>query len=114
MLAIYNLQFISRTIKCLIAKLIHKPKQNKKIDFNKKITNYKPNQMFVVNIIKNLFSQKPKQILLGRWNIQYEPKIIHFKNEDHCGCCQLLPQEHKNHKQLKQQEQDEYLLPYTL
>lgn len=74
--------------------------------------------MFITNIIKTLFSsQKPKQILLlGRWNIQYEPKIIHFKvdqsNEAHCGCCQMLP-DPKN-KEQTQKEQDEYLLPYTL
>ena len=28
---------------------------------------------------------------LGRWNLNYDPKIVHSKvdqaNEDHCGCC---------------------------
>lgn len=31
------------------------------------------------------------QVVLGRWGIQYDPRIIDCKvfqaNEDHCGCC---------------------------
>ncbi len=31
------------------------------------------------------------QVVLGRWGIQYDPRIIECKvfqaNEDHCGCC---------------------------
>jgi len=58
-----------------------------------------------MNIIRNIFSQAYTPTIrtqLGRWNIQYEPKIIQCKvdqaNEDHCGCC-------NNHIQIKEKEQ---------
>ena len=46
----------------------------------------------IYNIIINNFTKtKIPTILLGRWNITYNKKIIHRKidlaNEDHCGPC---------------------------
>lgn len=36
-------------------------------------------------------SGSASSVVLGRWGIQYDPKIIRIKidqaNEDHCGCC---------------------------
>jgi len=36
-------------------------------------------------------SASASSVVLGRWGIQYDPKIIRIKidqaNEDHCGCC---------------------------
>jgi hypothetical protein len=45
-------------------------------------------QWFMVNYSSHFSSQL---IMLGRWKITYEPKMIHSKvdwaNVDHCGCC---------------------------
>ena len=45
---------------------------------------------FIVNILRRLFQLEQKKIL-GRWNIDYNTKIVNNKidlsNEDHCGPC---------------------------
>jgi hypothetical protein len=47
--------------------------------------------MKLVTRLKNLISNKPQKVLLGRWNIDYCENIINKKidlsNEDHCGVC---------------------------
>jgi len=44
--------------------------------------------------------------LLGRWNLHYDPKIVHSKvdqaNEDHCGCCHTALQENQTRQQMQQ------------
>jgi hypothetical protein len=43
---------------------------------------------------------------LGRWNLHYDPKIVHSKvdqaNEDHCGCCHATIQENQTRQQMQQ------------
>lgn len=43
----------------------------------------------IQNIIRQIFSSKKK--VLGRWNIDYNDKVVNYKidmsNEDHCGPC---------------------------
>lgn len=61
---------------------------------------------------------------LGRWNLHYDPKIVHSKvdqaNEDHCGCCDASkpPQEQKQKptKDCTRQltESEEYYIPYIM
>ena len=57
---------------------------------------------------------------LGRWQLHYDPKIVHSKidqaNEDHCGCChEPTPMKHsKNTTTTKQQPSDEYYIPYIM
>jgi hypothetical protein len=45
-------------------------------------------------------------IKLGRWNLHYDPKIVHSKvdqaNEDHCGCCHTTLQENQTRQQMQQ------------
>ena len=56
---------------------------------------------------------------LGRWNLNYDPKIVHSKvdqaNEDHCGCCdkQQIPKP-KEHCTQKISESEEYYIPYFM
>jgi len=42
--------------------------------------------------IKRFFNNSKNNIYLGRWNLQYDEKILNrivfLANEDHCGCCQ--------------------------
>lgn len=62
-------------------------------------------------------------VVLGRWGIQYDPKVIDCKvfqaNEDHCGCCVVISNEITNenvkHKQNTSYETtEEYLVPYVI
>ena len=45
----------------------------------------------IYNILSNRFNSKTQIIKLGRWDINYNKKIINRKvdlsNEDHCGPC---------------------------
>ena len=66
-------------------------------------------------------------VVLGRWGIQYDPKIIRIKidqaNEDHCGCC-IPPAADvvkvvgadaaKATTKTRYEKIQEYLLPYVL
>jgi len=68
-------------------------------------------------------------VVLGRWGIQYDPKIIRIKidqaNEDHCGCC-VPPAADvvkvvgadtamtKTKTMIRYEKLEEYLLPYVL
>jgi hypothetical protein len=42
-----------------------------------------------MNFLQRIFSIP--NVNLGRWHLNYDPKIIYSKfdqaNEDHCGCC---------------------------
>jgi hypothetical protein len=50
---------------------------------------------------------KPAPTQLGRWQLHYDPKIVHYKvdqaNEDHCGCCG------ESAEQMKQREQSDQM-----
>lgn len=70
-------------------------------------------------------------IILGRWGIQYDEKIIDRKiiqaNEDHCGCC-VVPKkeaaremattkvsvEMKKKTVVHYEKTEEYLVPYVM
>jgi hypothetical protein len=105
-----------------------------------------------MNFIRRIFnipSSSPSSVnginstKLGRWNLHYDPKIVHSKvdqaNEDHCGCChgtalqenqtrQQMQQVQKRKWQERQQQQqqrnyaqtqkcgesDEYYIPYFM
>ena len=71
-------------------------------------------------------SASASSVVLGRWGIQYDPKIIRIKidqaNEDHCGCCVPPPPaaaaaaagtETAKTKTRYEKIQD-YLLPYIM
>jgi hypothetical protein len=75
-------------------------------------------------------SASASSVVLGRWGIQYDPKIIRIKidqaNEDHCGCCVPPPpaaagtdtmktKTNTNTKMKTRYEKiQEYLLPYIM
>lgn len=67
-------------------------------------------------------SVSASSVVLGRWGIQYDPKIIRIKidqaNEDHCGCCvppETVVVDMADMKTKTQYEKkEEYLLPYVL
>jgi hypothetical protein len=84
------------------------------------------NQMnFIRRMMKPNGSQLPQLPQLGRWKLNYDPKIVHSKvdqaNEDHCGCChvpdkpksqeQAQPKEHCTQKLT---ESEEYYVPYCM
>lgn len=64
-------------------------------------------------------------VVLGRWGIQYDPRIIDCKvfqaNEDHCGCC-AVPSEAVaaavtaavENKMKVDEKGEEYLVPYVM
>lgn len=64
-------------------------------------------------------------VVLGRWGIQYDPRIIDCKvfqaNEDHCGCCGV-PSEvavavtaaATENKMKVDEKGEEYLVPYVM
>jgi hypothetical protein len=69
-------------------------------------------------------SASASSVVLGRWGIQYDPKIIRIKidqaNEDHCGCC-VSEQNTLRHETTKITEntfdtnlEEEHLLPYVI
>ena len=70
-------------------------------------------------------------VVLGRWGIQYDPRVIDCKvfqaNEDHCGCCVVPKNEaamtksahlEETHTQTKARvvisEEESYLVPYLM
>ena len=74
-------------------------------------------------------------VVLGRWGIQYDPRVIDCKvfqaNEDHCGCCVVPKKEvavavavpaHLEESQTKTRtkafvvisEEESYLVPYVM
>ena len=62
-------------------------------------------------------------VVLGRWGIHYDPRIIDCKvfqaNEDHCGCCvdHLAADKSRNEalaKRIHDEKNEEYLLPYIV
>ncbi len=46
---------------------------------------------FIKGILSRASGSSASSVALGRWGIQYDPKIIRIKidqaNEDNCGCC---------------------------
>ncbi len=83
----------------------------------------------MLSFIKGIVSRaSASSVVLGRWGIQYDPKIIRIKidqaNEDHCGCCVPPPTtasgaaakvggETTNTK-TRYEKIQEYLLPYVM
>jgi hypothetical protein len=57
-------------------------------------------------------------VALGRWGIQYDPKIIRIKidqaNEDHCGCCVTGDKALHRIETTVDTPLEEYLLPYVI
>ena len=61
-------------------------------------------------------------VVLGRWGIHYDPKVIDCKvfqaNEDHCGCCVDVAVEKGRsedlEKRIRYEKGEEYLLPYIV
>ena len=63
-------------------------------------------------------------VVLGRWGIQYDPRIIDCKvfqaNEDHCGCCGVPKKEDAvavadtKNSVMKYEKTEEYLVPYVM
>lgn len=62
---------------------------------------------------------------LGRWQLHYDPKIVHSKvdqaNEDHCGCCHeptpmkiIQKPTTTTIKQASNQPSEEYYIPYVM
>jgi len=77
----------------------------------------------MLSILRNMLIRDtvmaPVPVVLGRWGIQYDPKIIECKvfqaNEDHCGCCVAPKKEVAVAKNSGDDEKlEEYLLPYVL
>ncbi len=67
-------------------------------------------------------SSVSSSVALGRWGIQYDPKIIQIKidqaNEDHCGCCvsstTSVSATLDTVMKTRYQKREEYLLPYVV
>jgi hypothetical protein len=75
-------------------------------------------------------SASASSVVLGRWGIQYDPKIIRIKidqaNEDHCGCCVPPPPaaaaeaagtetaKTKTKTKTRYEKIQDYLLPYIM
>jgi hypothetical protein len=73
-------------------------------------------------------SASVSSVVLGRWGIQYDPKIIRIKidqaNEDHCGCCVPPPTTasgaaakvggETTKTKTRYEKIQEYLLPYVM
>ena len=67
-------------------------------------------------------SATASSVVLGRWGIQYDPKIIRFKidqaNEDHCGCCvppeTVVVDTADMKTKTRYEKREEYLLPYVV
>lgn len=91
-------------------------------------------KMFLLSMMKGVVyrtsgsvSGSASSVVLGRWGIQYDPKIIRIKidqaNEDHCGCC-VSDQTVARHETEKITEKitdntfdtnlEEHLLPYVI
>ena len=84
----------------------------------------------MLSFIKGIVSRaSASSVVLGRWGIQYDPKIIRIKidqaNEDHCGCC--VPPEttesavaaakvggETTKTKTRYEKIQEYLLPYVM
>ena len=81
------------------------------------------------SFIKGIVSSaSASSVVLGRWGIQYDPKIIRIKidqaNEDHCGCCVPPPAAAKvvvvgtdaamTKTKTRYEKIQEYLLPYVM
>jgi hypothetical protein len=83
----------------------------------------------MLSFIKGIVSRaSASSVVLGRWGIQYDQRIIDRKiiqaNEDHCGCCVDIiadtPKKEtdasakmKSHV-VRYEKTEEYLLPYVM
>jgi hypothetical protein len=66
-----------------------------------------------IDLFKKYFTKTTNNnIILGRWNYDYETKILERKvyltNMDHCGCCEKPTTKNS----LENANEDEYLKPY--
>ena len=87
---------------------------------------------FIKGIVSRASGSSVSSVVLGRWGIQYDPKIIRIKidqaNEDHCGCCGEEPESSKKisagtsiapdtdtaNTNTRYEKIEEYLVPYVM
>lgn len=66
------------------------------------------------SFVTRLVVRQQPNVILGRWAIQYDQRIIDYKviqaNEDHCGCCATVSVHNKVNVY---EREDEYLVPYV-
>lgn len=74
---------------------------------------------FITRVVPVPISGQTQAVVLGRWGIQYDPRIIDCKvfqaNEDHCGCCGVpdsAPAAVEN-KMIVDEKGEDYLVPYV-
>jgi hypothetical protein len=79
---------------------------------------------FITRVVPIPVSGQRQTVVLGRWGIQYDPRIIDCKvfqaNEDHCGCCGVPKKEDAvavadtKNSVMKYEKTEEYLVPYVM
>lgn len=57
--------------------------------------------------------------VLGRWSLKYDEhqvnRVVHYANEDHCGCCTNGPSKEIKHNNSKRSEKKtQYYIPFIL
>ncbi len=77
---------------------------------------------FLRSFVTRVVACQTPAVILGRWGIQYDPRIIDCKvfqaNEDHCGCCAVpapnpAPTAVENNMKVDEKG-EEYLVPYVM
>jgi len=75
---------------------------------------------FITRVVPVPISGQTQAVVLGRWGIQYDPRIIDCKvfqaNEDHCGCCavQASASSAVENNVNVDEKREEYLVPYVM
>jgi hypothetical protein len=72
---------------------------------------------FLRNFVTRLVVRKQPTVILGRWALQYDQRMIDCKvfqaNEDHCGCCATVAIVSVDNNVKVDEKEDEYLMPYV-
>ena len=72
---------------------------------------------FLRSFVTRLVVREQPNVILGRWSLQYDQRIIDYKviqaNEDHCGCCAIVATVSVHNKVNVDEKKDEYLVPYV-
>ena len=97
--------------------------------------NKQPNTHTIMNFLRRWLTPAANATTkLGRWQLHYDPKVVHSKvdqaNEDHCGCCgesaeQMKQMKQRDRKQKWQKwqekkqhalyaESEKYYIPYVM
>ena len=100
-----------------------------------KQANKQPNTHTTMNFLRRWLTPATNATTqLGRWQLHYDPKVVHSKvdqaNEDHCGCCgesaeQMKQMKQRDRKQKWQKwqekkqhalyaESEKYYIPYVM